>query len=318
MRRTILLLFALSCGEPAGPVSLSTADFDCTAPAVPERTSPVPLDCIVDPACEEDLIAGHRGAGGTAGLYAPENSLEAIRFAILIGLDVVELDVREAADDRLVLMHDAELARTTGDPRLVREVGSAEIGTLPLKADGFPGDFSCARPPLFEEALALAKDRINIDVDTKTSRSDLVAVAIRDAGMIDQAFVSAADTEKLVLARQTVPEIKLQARPDTIEQHRALLEQLDRPPEILEIPLDQIEAFVAESTGSKLFANVFLEDIVAYAEGDLSAYLEAYAAGADVLQSEFPTFVVKALGRERWASLPPHRKLDIGDSPLLR
>ena len=66
-----------------------------------------------------------------------------------------------------------------------------------------------------------------------------------------------------------------------------------------------------------MFSNVFIEDFVAYAEGDISFYVDAYERGADILQSEFPTFVLQALDRRYWSQMPPHRRLDIGDSPLL-
>ncbi len=43
----------------------------------------------------------------------PENSLEGILSALLLGADVVEIDVRMTKDNILVLMHDASLERTT-------------------------------------------------------------------------------------------------------------------------------------------------------------------------------------------------------------
>jgi glycerophosphoryl diester phosphodiesterase len=217
-------------------------------------------------------------------------------------------------------MHDAELVRTTKDRRKVSELSADEIRGISLDATGFMGDFSCSRVPAFEEVLALAKGRINIDVDTKTSRSDLVAIAIRDAGMLDQAFVSTDSADKLVLARETVPEVRLQARPDTLEEYDALVARLDRPPEIIEVPIEKIEAFteIARAAGSKVFVDVFFEDIVAYGEGDTSGYKEAYERGADVLQTEFPTFVLESIGRLYWSAWPEHRRLEIGESPLLR
>lgn len=326
MRRGLWLLLLAACilgacsTEREPEVNTLTAElFDCRASGDPERVAETPLDCILDPACEASMITGHRGAGGPAALYAPENTIQAVRLGILLGLDVVEIDVRETSDDQLVIMHDADLSRTTGDDRKVSDLTLDEVTAIPIDATGFPGDFSCAKVPTFREVLDLAKGRINIDVDTKTNRADLVAAEIRDAGMIDQAFVSAGGEDKLVLARRTVPEIRLQARPDTRADYDSLMTRLDRPPEILEVPVTEIESFtaLAEETGSKVFSDVFLEDVVAYGEGDTSAYVEAYERGADILQSEFPTFVLRALGRSYWSALPEHRQLEIGDSPLL-
>lgn len=51
----------------------------------------------------------HRGASA----LAPENTLAAIRRAIELGCDLVEVDVQRTRDGALVLVHDVDLARTT-------------------------------------------------------------------------------------------------------------------------------------------------------------------------------------------------------------
>src|SRR5688572_7762400 len=55
------------------------------------------------------LNVAHRGASGDH----PENTLAAIRAAITLEVDSVELDVQRARDGALVLMHDTSLVRTT-------------------------------------------------------------------------------------------------------------------------------------------------------------------------------------------------------------
>lgn len=55
-------------------------------------------------------IIGHRGASRDA----PENTLESFRLAWEQGADGIEADFRLSADGRIVCMHDASTARTTG------------------------------------------------------------------------------------------------------------------------------------------------------------------------------------------------------------
>jgi glycerophosphoryl diester phosphodiesterase len=55
-------------------------------------------------------IIGHRGASRDA----PENTLESFRLAWKQGADGIEADFRLSADGRIVCMHDATTARTTG------------------------------------------------------------------------------------------------------------------------------------------------------------------------------------------------------------
>src|SRR4051794_15925342 len=58
---------------------------------------------------EHVMIAAHRSAH----LVHPENSLAAIRDAIEIGADIIELDVRKTKDGVYVLLHDENIDRTT-------------------------------------------------------------------------------------------------------------------------------------------------------------------------------------------------------------
>ena len=55
------------------------------------------------------LTIAHRGASA----YSPENTLTAIRQAVELGADLVEVDVQRTRDGALVLAHDTELRRTT-------------------------------------------------------------------------------------------------------------------------------------------------------------------------------------------------------------
>ena len=55
------------------------------------------------------LRIGHRGARA----YAPEDTLTSFKKAIEIGVDAVELDVRKTKDNQLVVIHDADVKRTT-------------------------------------------------------------------------------------------------------------------------------------------------------------------------------------------------------------
>lgn len=292
--------------------------FDCRADPLPRRSSKIPLDCVLDAECTENLVTGHRGAGGQLGLFAPENSLSGVRLAILMGIDTIEIDVRDTADGRLVVMHDSSLERTTGVARRVDEMPLDEVVAVPLLVDGYLGDFSCERVPTFDQVLDLAKGRVNIDVDTKTDRADLVAIAIRDADMLDQAFVSTPSAESATLARATVPDVMIQARPKDLDDYQTAWSTLDRPAEIIEVDESLAGDFqeIARQAGSKLFVDGFFKDALVLTQGDTSIYLDVLGEGFDIIQSEYPHWVLEALGRKYWANWPEYRDIGI-DSPLL-
>lgn len=53
-------------------------------------------------------IIGHRGAAGAA----PENTIEGIKAAYKQRADLIEIDVRQTADNQIVLQHDKNMIRT--------------------------------------------------------------------------------------------------------------------------------------------------------------------------------------------------------------
>jgi len=79
---------------------------------------------LLDP--DRHPIIGHRGASGDA----PENTIASFDLALAQGAEAFELDVRIAADGVPVVIHDATLERTTGQPGLVRGATAAELGRL--------------------------------------------------------------------------------------------------------------------------------------------------------------------------------------------
>lgn len=53
-------------------------------------------------------IFGHRGAAG----LAPENTIASIKAAAISGADMIEIDVRQTKDNKIVLQHDDNLMRS--------------------------------------------------------------------------------------------------------------------------------------------------------------------------------------------------------------
>jgi glycerophosphoryl diester phosphodiesterase len=131
---------------------------------------------------EHVMVTAHRSAH----LVHPENSLAAIRDAIEIGADIIELDVRKTKDGVYVLLHDKNIDRTTGNKGNVSSYTFDQLNKIPLLQNGQPTD---ERIPTFESALRTAKDRIMIDIDFKLdSTEDAINVCkmIREAGMQKQ------------------------------------------------------------------------------------------------------------------------------------
>ena len=101
------------------------------------------------------LRIGHRGARA----YAPENTLASFKKAIEIGVDAVELDVRKTKDNQLVVIHDADVKRTTNGKGLVSEFTLKEIKSF--SAEG--GE----KIPTLEEVLGFLDKKVKVFVELK-------------------------------------------------------------------------------------------------------------------------------------------------------
>lgn len=69
------------------------------------------------------LRIGHRGARA----YEPENTLRSFKKAVEMGVDAVELDVRKTKDGQIVVIHNADVEKTTDGKGLVSELSLREI-----------------------------------------------------------------------------------------------------------------------------------------------------------------------------------------------
>lgn len=80
------------------------------------------------------LVCGHRGEK----IHGNENTMTAFRSALEAGADMLETDVHMTRDGQLVLMHDAEVARTTDGTGLLSELTLDEVLRLNAAAHADP------------------------------------------------------------------------------------------------------------------------------------------------------------------------------------
>lgn len=96
------------------------------------------------------LVIAHRGAN----LLAPENTLAAFRLAAQLGAQAVEFDVQLSRDGEVVVIHDAELERTTDGRGSVATSTAAELRRLDA-GSWFGPQYANERIPLLREVLEL-------------------------------------------------------------------------------------------------------------------------------------------------------------------
>jgi glycerophosphoryl diester phosphodiesterase len=152
------------------------------------------------------MVAAHRASHK---MYV-ENSIAAIRHAIEIGVDIIELDVKVTKDSVVVLNHDGKIDRTTngtGDPE---NYTWDELQQFRLEMPD--GKLTNEKLATFEEALLLAKGKALIDIDIKTSNLKPVVDVIKKTGTQNQVFFFDNDYDALKEVLTLLPEAILMPR----------------------------------------------------------------------------------------------------------
>jgi glycerophosphoryl diester phosphodiesterase len=154
------------------------------------------------------LVTAHRGGHK----HAPENTAAAFREAIAAGADFAELDVLLSKDGALVVTHDSDFSRMGGVAKKVWDLTYTEIRNIPLGARSAP-EFRNEPAPTLEEVLAIARDRIHLNIELKyygdhqPRLAERVLEAVRAQGMTHQVVIQSLDYEPLMEVRRLAPEI---------------------------------------------------------------------------------------------------------------
>ncbi len=103
-------------------------------------------------------LVAHRGIP----LRHPENTAPSFRAALAAGAPAVELDARPTADGLLVVLHDPDPGRLTGETRPAAALAARELLGRDLR------DAPGVRLLLLDEALALLAGRVTLDIELKS------------------------------------------------------------------------------------------------------------------------------------------------------
>lgn len=131
------------------------------AQTTPYNTSKVNnlLKTLKNPTSKEVMVIAHRGDWRNA----PENSIQAIKNVIEMGVDMVEIDIQKTKDDQLILMHDITLDRTSTGKGKIENFTLEELQKLYLRNGA--GIATSHKIPTLEEALIICKGKILVNLD---------------------------------------------------------------------------------------------------------------------------------------------------------
>ena len=151
------------------------------------------------------MIVGHRGLE-TKKL---ENSLSGLRAAFAAGADAVECDFQVSKDDRLVVMHDDTLERTTNGTGSIKDKSWNEIKDCLID---YPKAAKDTEPvPLLDDFFAEIKQNgkmLVVEIKSADERSvPLLKELVDKYGVSDQIILISYFAKQMERARELLPEI---------------------------------------------------------------------------------------------------------------
>jgi glycerophosphoryl diester phosphodiesterase len=160
----------------------------------------------------ERLVVAHRGASAEEA----ENTIEAFERAVAVGADAVEFDVRLTADGRPVVLHDAEVSRTTDGTGLVRDLTLAEVRALRITTH----DGAITGVPTLDEVLGCMSSRVGVDIEIKNVPGDpdfehgrervveATLGCLNDVAFVGSVLVSSFNPFSIAAAKNLAPEVE--------------------------------------------------------------------------------------------------------------
>ena len=155
------------------------------------------------------IRVAHRGASA----QYPENTLLAFRQAIQQGVDMLEIDIHHTADDKLVVIHDPTLERTTNGHGDICDHSLEEIRQL----DAGQGE----RIPILNEVVQMAREaqiRLCVEIKGRTETEELaiaesVIRELETSDFLSQAIVTSFSPQALLRVKAVQPEVSTMLDP---------------------------------------------------------------------------------------------------------
>lgn len=155
------------------------------------------------------MILAHRGSSA----HAPENTLAAFELALRQDADGIELDVKLSADGEMVVIHDANVDRTTNGQGKVSQLSLAALRELDA-GSSFSEKFRGERIPTLAEVFEMIGKRALINVELSNyytvSRArlvDKVCELIRRYELQKNILFSSFLSSNLTWARELLPDV---------------------------------------------------------------------------------------------------------------
>lgn len=245
---------------------------------------------FLNPKSNTVLVASHRAAHN----QFPENSIPAIKEAIRLGVDILEIDVKVTSDGVPVIMHDGMVNRTTTGKGKLEEMTFAQLNQLFLVEKG---NATPHKVPTLEEALLVAKGHMLVDLDLKTDKMDKVLEVIRKTKTEDIVIFFDSDYETLKYVDARNKNYMMMPRAHSLAEADSAIALFQ--PEIVHIDFSFYTPEVVETIkkySSRVWINALGPVDAALRAGKTDEALgQLLKHGANVVQTDEPELLLKLL-----------------------
>lgn len=149
------------------------------------------------------IVIAHRGFHADV----PENSIESLRKAIELGVDYVEVDIRTTLEGVPVVMHDANLERTTDGKGKVSATSTIDFRKLKIKGTEIS-------PPTFSSFLMEARGKINLYLDIKEADPEKI-ISLLDKYQMRERVVIYCSPQQIFQWKKLAPTIPVITSPSS-------------------------------------------------------------------------------------------------------
>jgi glycerophosphoryl diester phosphodiesterase len=243
------------------------------------------------------LVSGHRG-GREKGY--PENSLEGFENVLRQMPAFFEIDPRLTKDSVIVLMHDATLDRTTTAKGKLADYTWAELQSVRLKDS--EGHVTPSKIPTLEDVIVWSKGKTVINLDKKDVPMRMIADLIKKHKAQKNVMLTVHNGEQARYYYDRFPGIMMSAFARTEKEY----EDIDKSG----VPWENMIAYVGPTIDSRNNKIVELlhakgvrcmtsvaptHDKLTTADARAKAYLEEINKQPDIIESDIPTEIWRAL-----------------------
>lgn len=151
----------------------------------------------------QTTIIAHRGSS----FIAPENTLASAKLAWEQNADAVECDIYLSKDNKVMVMHDGNTKRTTGQSFKISETNSDVLRTLNA-GSWKDAEYEGEKIPFLEELIATVPANKKLVVEIKCGIDALPTLkqVVDKSGKTDQLVFIAFDWGTILAAKQMFPE----------------------------------------------------------------------------------------------------------------